>query len=117
MMNGVNFFMKQRGMTSAEVAGLTGLPERQVLEMMAEDIGYKDIRWDDIKEYYYPVGLSERKQDEAVLRKVQIDAGLAQIDNQKQGRENAVSQRSISKSRKHPKQNLPRRHSVLRDLP
>lgn len=38
-MNGVNFFMKQRGMTSAEVAGLTGLPERQVLEMMAE-VGY-----------------------------------------------------------------------------
>ncbi len=61
----------------------------KLLEMMAEDIGYKDIRWDDIKEYYYPVGLSERKQDEAVLRKVQIDAGLAQINNQKQGRENA----------------------------
>lgn len=61
----------------------------KLLEIMAEDIGYKDIRWDDIKEYYYPVGLSERKQDEAVLRKVQIDAGLAQINNQKQGRENA----------------------------
>ena len=61
----------------------------KLLETMAEDIGYKNIRWDDIKEYYYPVGLSERKQDEAVLRKVQIDAGLAQINNKEQDGKNA----------------------------
>lgn len=61
----------------------------KLLETMADDIGYKNIRWDDIKEYYYPVGLSERKQDEDFLRKVQIDAGLAQISKQKQGHENA----------------------------
>ena len=51
----------------------------KLLEVIAEDIGYKDIRWDDIKQYYYPVGLSDRKRDEAVLRRVQIDANLAQI--------------------------------------
>ena len=61
----------------------------KLLEMMAGDIGYKDIHWDDIKGYYYPVGLSERKRDEAVLRKVQIDAGLAQINKKEQGGENA----------------------------
>lgn len=61
----------------------------KLLEMMAEEIGYRNIRWDDIKEYYYPVGLSERKRDEAVLRKVQIDASLAQINKQDQGDENA----------------------------
>lgn len=36
MMNGVKFFMNQRGMTSAEMAELTGLPEQQVREMMDE---------------------------------------------------------------------------------
>ncbi len=51
----------------------------RLLEVIAEDIGYKEIRWDDIKQYYYPVGLSDRKRDEAVLRRVQIDANLAQI--------------------------------------
>lgn len=58
----------------------------RLLEVIAEDIGYKKIHWDDIKQYYYPVGLSNKKQDEAVLRKVQIDAALAQIKgSQEQG--------------------------------
>ena len=56
----------------------------KLLEIMAENIGYKDIHWDDIKQYYYPVGLSDRKRDEAILRRVQIDAGLAQIKNEKE---------------------------------
>ena len=56
----------------------------KMLEIMAESIGYKDIRWDDIKQYYYPVGLSEQKRDETVLRKVQIDAALAQIKNEQE---------------------------------
>ena len=61
----------------------------RLLEVIAEDIGYKDIHWDDIKQYYYPVGLSTKKQDEAVLRKVQIDAALAQIKGS-QGQGNAA---------------------------
>ena len=56
----------------------------KMLEVMAESIGYKNIRWDDIKEYYYPVGLSEQKRDEAVLRRVQIDAAVAQIEKGKE---------------------------------
>lgn len=61
----------------------------RLLEVIAEDIGYKNIHWDDIKQYYYPVGLSNKKQDEAVLRKVQIDAALAQIKGS-QGQGNAA---------------------------
>lgn len=61
----------------------------KMLEVMAENIGYKDIRWDDINQYYFPVGLSDRKRDEAVLRKVQIDAGIAQLKSQKEHAETA----------------------------
>jgi len=50
----------------------------KLLEVMADDIGYKKIRWDDIKHYYFPVALSNKMNEEAVLRKVQIDASLAQ---------------------------------------
>lgn len=55
----------------------------KMLEVMAENIGYKNIRWDDIKEYYYPKGLSDSKRDEAILRRVQIDAAIAQIEKEK----------------------------------
>ena len=55
----------------------------KMLEVMADSIGYKNIRWDDIKEYYYPKGLSDSKRDEAVLRRVQIDAAIAQIEKKK----------------------------------
>ena len=61
----------------------------KMLEVMAENIGYKDIRWDDINQYYFPVGLSDRKRDEAILRKVQIDAGIAQLKSQKEHAETA----------------------------
>lgn len=53
----------------------------KLLEVMAEDIGYKSIKWDEIKHYYYPVGLSSKKQDETMLRKVQISAAIAQLNS------------------------------------
>ena len=56
----------------------------KMIEIMAESIGYKNIRWDDIKEYYYPKGLSDSKRDEAILRRVQIDAALAQIKSEQE---------------------------------
>ena len=56
----------------------------RLLEVMAEDIGYKQIHWEDIKQYYYPVGLSNKRRDEAVLRKAQIDASLAQIKREQE---------------------------------
>lgn len=51
----------------------------RLLEVIAEDIGYTNIRWEDIKHYYYPMGLSDKMKDEAILRRVQIDAAIAQI--------------------------------------
>ena len=61
----------------------------KLLEVIAEDIGYDNIKWNDIKEYYYPVGLSDRKRDETVLRRVQIDASLAQIKSQQEHEESS----------------------------
>lgn len=46
----------------------------KLLEEMALACGYKDIRWDDLKRYYYPTGLSNRKTDDEVLKKLQIKA-------------------------------------------
>lgn len=51
----------------------------KLLETIAEDIGYKNIHWDDIKQYYFPVGLSNRKADEEKLRRAQLGVALAQI--------------------------------------
>ena len=53
----------------------------RLLEVIAEDIGYKNLKWDNIKQYYYPIGLSNKLQDEAILRRVQIDAGIAQLNS------------------------------------
>ena len=44
----------------------------KLLEEMALACGYKDIRWDDLKRYYYPSGLLNRKNDDEVLKKLQI---------------------------------------------
>ena len=59
----------------------------RLLEVIAEDIRYNNICWEDIKRYYYPIGLSDKRQQEAILRKVQIDAGIAQL-KETQGHEN-----------------------------
>lgn len=56
---------------------------------MQKKIGYKNIEWEDIKRSYYPIGLSERKQQEAILRKVQIDAGISQINKEKEHSQSA----------------------------
>jgi len=51
----------------------------KLLEVMAEAIGYKDIRWEEIKRSYFPQGLSDKNEQEAVLRGVQIQVALEQI--------------------------------------
>ena len=43
-----------------------------LLEEMALACGYKDIRWDDLKRYYYPSGLSNRKNDDEVLKSCKL---------------------------------------------
>lgn len=50
----------------------------KLLETMAEDLGYKDIKWDNIKNSYFPNGLSEQLNDEKLLRKLQINNALMQ---------------------------------------
>lgn len=50
-----------------------------LLEVMAEDVGYKEIKWDSIKHYYFPNGLSVKMQEEAVLRRLQIESAAAQM--------------------------------------
>ena len=57
--------------------------------MMAENIGYVEIHWDDIKQFYYPVGLSDKKRDETILRRVQIDSAKAQLKKQQEHTESA----------------------------
>lgn len=96
MIDIVFYSSKKVRMAWKEFIDATSLPESQskaqtisdkhlrLLEVIAEDIGYKGIRWEDIKHYYYPKGLSEKQQQEAILRKVQIDAGIAQINKVKE---------------------------------
>lgn len=44
----------------------------RLLEEIAKVLKLKDIRWDDIKHSYYPAGLSEKFQEENMLRKLQL---------------------------------------------
>lgn len=54
----------------------------KLLEEMAIACGYKKIKWDDLKPYYYPIGLSEQKRNEEILKRLQI----------KVAEQNAISQ-------------------------
>lgn len=40
----------------------------KLLELMADAVGYKKISWDEIKTYYYPIGLSSKINEETLLR-------------------------------------------------
>lgn len=45
----------------------------RLLEEMANVLRFKDIHWDDIKRFYYPIGLSEKVESEIILRKLQLE--------------------------------------------
>lgn len=60
----------------------------RLLEEIANCVGYKKIKWEDIEEYYYPIGLSNQKKDEQILRRVQIDAAIAQLNKPSDNKEN-----------------------------
>lgn len=78
-------FLYAAGLPDADTKGqMVSDKHLRLLEVIAEDIGYKKIRWDDIKEYYYPVGLSDKKRDEEILRKAQINVAVAQIEKEKE---------------------------------
>lgn len=44
----------------------------RVLEEISKSLKLGDIHWDEIKHTYYPSGLSEKLQEENILRKMQI---------------------------------------------
>lgn len=67
----------------------------KLLEVMAEDIGYKKINWEDIKQYYYPIGLSDKKEDEKLSRKVQIGAGLVQMKKENENNNDTQVDRKV----------------------
>lgn len=57
----------------------------KLLEMMSKSLKLGEIYWDDIKHTYYPKGLSEKLQEETLLRKMQIqNAAVAIEHNEKQ---------------------------------
>lgn len=51
----------------------------RLLELMAVDVGFKAINWDNIKDYYFPNGLATKMQEEAILRHVQIESATLQL--------------------------------------
>lgn len=53
----------------------------KLLEEMAKVLKLKNIHWDDIKQAYYPNGLSEKIQEEAALRKAQLQNAINLIEN------------------------------------
>lgn len=63
----------------------------KLLEMIADDIGYKNIKWEDIKQYYYPKSLSDKMKDEETLRKVQIGIGIAQIQKEDKNEKDPIN--------------------------
>lgn len=54
----------------------------KILEEMAKTLGYKNINWEIIKAYYLPQALSSKIQEEALLRKQQLQ-NVSQENNSK----------------------------------
>lgn len=57
----------------------------KLLEMISKVLKLEEIHWDDIKHTYYPNGLSEKLQEEIVLRKMQIQNAAAAIERSEEG--------------------------------
>lgn len=53
----------------------------KLLEEMSNVLRYKNLQWDTIKRYYYPIGLSNKLEEEALLRKLQIETATDVIEN------------------------------------
>lgn len=52
----------------------------KLLEKIAVAIGYKNINWEDIKRYYFPLGLSTKISEEAMLRNAQLSQANAEAN-------------------------------------
>ncbi len=53
----------------------------KLLEVMSNSLNLGEIHWDDIKHTYYPNGLSEKLQEETILRKMQIQNAAEAIQH------------------------------------
>ena len=56
----------------------------KLLEEMAKTLKLNNIHWDNIKQSYYPSGLSQKIQDEEVLRKIQIQNAVETAQRNKE---------------------------------
>jgi hypothetical protein len=54
----------------------------RLLEEMGKAIGYRKIKWNNIKNYYYPVGLSSQIKDAETLQKTQIRIALKSLESE-----------------------------------
>lgn len=68
----------------------------KLLEEIAKVLHLKDIHWDDIKHSYYPSGLSEKLQEETMLRKLQLQSAAESMEKNKIG-QNTPSQDQFSR--------------------
>ena len=77
-----------------------------LLEKISKVLKLKDIRWDEIKRYYYPSGLSEKIEEEITLRKVQLQNAFEKIEinnaQQSVNSNNEFSQELITEMIKNP---------------
>ncbi len=67
----------------------------KLLEEMSKALGLKEIHWDDIKQTYYPNGLSEKIREESVLRKMQIQSVSNELAG-KHGPQNVPANKQFS---------------------
>lgn len=66
----------------------------KLLEKIAAVIGYEKIRWDEIKKYYFPKGLSTKLAEETALRKAQIQQAT-RIATQDRPTENPMTREEV----------------------
>lgn len=55
----------------------------KILEEMAKVLGYKKINWVEIKEFYYPKGLADKIQTEAIINTKELENTISSNSNQK----------------------------------
>ncbi len=73
----------------------------KLLEKIAESCGYKKIRWDDIKVYYYPKGLAIKITEENALRSETLKRINSQ-DKQGVSSSDQMAITLITEALKHP---------------
>ena len=65
---------------------------------MASTLNYRGFHWDEIKHYYYPTGLSEKLNEERILRKLQIQSVSSSLSNTKPEQNNSKNNPMMEKA-------------------